>query len=168
MPSAPPGGVLAEQVRQPFRGHAPAFVGDRDRDVRTVAHRRHQDGGGLGRVPGGVGEQVVQDLHDAPAVGHHQRQIRRQVDEDGVAAAAAQERVPCPFHQGGHLRGLGRDRQRARLDAPRIEQIADEAAHVVGLLVDDAEELAGLGGVQLGRGRQHGRGRALDGGQRRP
>ena len=36
------------------------------------------------------------------------------------------------------------------------EQVGDEAAQVVGLLVDDAEELQHLGRVEGGRGAQHG------------
>ena len=65
-------------------------------------------------------------------------------------------------------RRLGGDRQRARLDAPRIQQVADQAAHVIGLLVDDPEELKYLGRLRRRRAVQHGRGRALDCGQRGP
>ena len=43
------------------------------------------------------------------------------------------------------------------------ELVGDEAAQVVGLLVDDAEELQHLGRVEGGRGAQHGGRRALDG-----
>ena len=46
--------------------------------------------------------------------------------------------------------------------------IADQAAHVVGLLVDHAKELPQLGRVNRLRGVQHGGDGALDGGQRRP
>ena len=103
----------------------------------------------LGRVLRGVGEQVVQDLDDAPPVGHHPGQLRREVDQDGVPGAAAQEGVPRLVHQGGDLGGLGGDRQRARLDAPRIQQGADETLHVIGLPVDDPEELEHLGRVEV-------------------
>ena len=113
-----------------------------------------------------VGEEVVQDLNDAPPVGHHPGQVRRQVDADGLPAAAAQEGVPRPVHQAGYLRRLRSDRQRARLDTSRIQQVADQADHVVGLIVDDPVELAHLGRVQLRRGAQQRGGRALDGGQR--
>ena len=44
-----------------------------------------------GRVPRSVGEEVVEDLDDAPPVGQHPRQVRRQVDEYRVPAASAQE-----------------------------------------------------------------------------
>ena len=44
------------------------------------------------------------------------------------------------------------------------EQVGDEAAQVVGLLVDDAEELQHLGRVEGVRGPQHRGRRALDGG----
>ena len=84
-----------------------------------------------------------------------------------MPGAAAQEGVPGPVHQVRDLRRFGAYRKRARVDAPDIEQVADEAAHVIGLLVDDAEELAHLGRVELRRGAQHGGGRTLDGGQRR-
>ena len=83
-----------------------------------------------------------------------------------VPAAAAQERASRLLDQVGHRRGLGRHRQRPRVDAPRVEQVADEAVHVGGLLADDAEELARLGRVELGRLLQPRVGRALDGEQR--
>ena len=69
--------------------------------------------------------------------------------------------------EGGHLRGFRFHRQRARLDPAGVEQVADQAQHVVGLAVDDAEELQHLGPRQRGRGTQHRGGRALDGGQGR-
>ncbi len=118
-------------------------------------------------MPGGVGAEVVEDLHDAPPVGHHRGQRRREVDEHGVPPAAAQERVPRAVDQGRQLRGFGGHRERARVDASRIEQVADEAAHVVGLVGDDPEELAHLRRVQVRRGLQQRGGRTLDGGQRR-
>ena len=93
-------------------------------------------------MPRGVGEEVVEHLHDAPAVGHRAWQAGGKVDDDAVPPVAAEEGIPRPLHQLGHLRGLGRDRERARIDAARVEQVTDEAPHVVGLLDDDAVELA--------------------------
>ena len=49
---------------------------------------------------------------------------------------------------------------------PASEEVADQPAHVIGLLVDDPEELEHLGRVEGRRGAEHGGGRALDGGQR--
>ena len=132
----------------------------------AVAYRGDPDGRRLRGVPRGVGEQVVQHLDDAPPVGHRARQVRRQVDQHAVPAAAAQEGVPGPLHQARDCRRFGGYRERPRVDAPDIEQVADQAAHVIGLLVDDAEELAHLGRVELRFGVQHGGGRTLDGGQR--
>ena len=82
-------------------------------------------------MAGRVREEVGQHLHDAVAVGHRPRQVRREVDEDGVPAAAAQEGGPGPVDQRGDVRRLGRDRERARLDAPRVQEVRDQAAHVV-------------------------------------
>ena len=67
---------------------------------------------------------------------------------------------PGLVHQRGELGGLGRDRQRAGVDAPGVEQVADQAVHAVGLLVDDAEELRHLGWADEARGaeRRGGRG----------
>ena len=84
-----------------------------------------------------------------------------------MPAAAAQEGVPGPVHQARDLRRFGGYRERARVDAPDIQQVADQAAHVIGLLVDDAEELSHLGRVELRSGVQRGGGRTLDRGQRR-
>ncbi len=159
-------GALAEQVRQPVRRDPPALVRDRDRDMAVLARRFEADRRGGRSVTGRVRQQVVQHLHDAFAVGHRPRQVRRQVDHDGMAASAAHERVACPVHQGRHVRGLGLDGERARLDAAGVQQVRDQAPHVVGLPADDAEELHHLG---LGRERggvEHGRGRALDRGER--
>ena len=136
--------------------------------MNALPLRGNPDGGCLGRVPGRVGQEVGQYLDDAAAVGHHPGQIRRQVDPDGVPAFSTQEHVPGLFHQPGHLRGLGADRQRARLDATRIQQIVDQAVHVIGLVIDDAEELLHYGRVRGRRRPQRGGGRALDGGQRNP
>ena len=116
-------------------------------------------------MAGRVREEVVQHLHNALAVGHCPRQVRREVEEDGVPASAAQEGGAGPVHQRGHVHRLGRDRERARLDAPRVQEVRDQAAHVVGLPVDDAEELEHLGLGRDRHGAQYGRRRALDRGQ---
>ena len=84
-------------------------------------------------------QQIVQHLHDALAVRHRGWQVRREVDEERVPGAAAHEGAARLVYQRRHLGRLGRDRQRARLDAPGIEQVADQAVHLVGLPVDDAE-----------------------------
>ena len=136
--------------------------------MHAVENRGDEDGRRRGRVPRRVREQVVQDLDDALPVGRHPRQVLRQVEADGVAAAAPEERVPGLLDQPDHLHRLGRDRQRPGLDAPRVEQVGDEAPHVVGLLVDDPHELPHLARVEARRGAQHRGRRALDGGQRRP
>ena len=73
--------------------------------------------------------------------------------------------APGLVHQGGHVRGLRGDRQRARLDAGHVQQVADHAPHQVGLVGDDAEELAHLRRVQGRALVQQGGGRAPDGGQ---
>ena len=80
-----------------------------------------------------------------------------------MAAAAAQEGVAGLLHQVGDVGRLRGHREGAGVDAPGIQQVADQAAHVVGLVVDDAEELPHLGGVQIRRGVQDGGGGTLDG-----
>ena len=159
-------GVFAEQLREALRRHAAALVAHRDRHMHPVAGPFDADRRGLRRMPDGVGEQVVQHLHDAVAVGHRPGQVRRQVDDEPVPGAAGQERGARPVHQRRDLRGLRRDRQRARVDAPGVQQVGDEAAHAVGLLVDDPEELPNLGRTVEPRGAEHRGGRALDGGER--
>ena len=163
----PGGGVLAEQLAEMVRRDAPALVGDRDRHMQPLVLRLDPDGSGFRRVARGVGEQVVEHLHQALPVGHDPGQAGRQVDADGVPPAAAHERAPGLVHQRGDLRGLGRDRQRPGFDAPGVEQVANQVVHAVGLLVDDAEELRHLGRSENARGAEHRGGRALDRGQRR-
>ena len=117
----PGGGVLAKQLAELVRRDAPAFVGDRDRHLQPLALRLDPDGGGFRRVAGGVGEQVVEHLHQALPVGHYPGQVGRQVDADGVPPAAAEERPAGLVHQRGDLGGFGRDRQRAGVDTPGVE-----------------------------------------------
>ena len=45
----------------------------------------------------------------------------------------------------------------ARVDAPDIQQVADQDAHVVGLLVDDVEDLHDFGRTEIRRCAQRGR-----------
>ena len=159
---------LAEQVGQPLSGHAHAVVGHREGDVDAVPHRGHPDGGQLAGVSGRVGQQVVQHLDDAPPVGQDPGQVRRQVDVQVVPAAPALEPAPGLVHQDGRRHGFGGYRQGAGLDAGHVEQVADQVAHVLGLVADDPEELGHLGGVQRRRCLQQGIRRPLDGGQRGP
>ena len=56
--------------------HSPALVGNGDRHVEPLPHDVDRDGRRLRRVPGRVGEEVVQDLDDAPPVRHHPRRQR--------------------------------------------------------------------------------------------
>ena len=63
--------------------------------------------------------------------------------------------------------GSGTTGERAGVDPSRIEQVADQPAHAVGLLVDDAEELARLRRAEALWGAQNCRRRPLDGGERR-
>ena len=163
----PGGGVLAEQLAEMVRRDAPALVGDRDRHMQPLVLRRDPDGSGFRRVARGVGEQVVEHLHQALPVGHDPGQAGRQVDADGVPPATADERAAGLVHQRGELGGLGRDRQRPGFDAAGVEQVANQVVHAVGLLVDDAEELRHLGRSEDARGAEHRGGRALDRGQRR-
>ena len=53
-------------------------------------------------------------------------------------------------HEGGGIGRLRGDGKRACLDASHVEQVAYEAAHAVGLVGDDAVELAHFGGVEGG------------------
>ena len=157
----------AEEPRQPLGRDAPALVDDRDRDMHAVAPGLDADRRGLRRVPRGVGQKVVQHLLDALAVGHDPRQVGWQVDQHGVPPAAGDEGVARPVDEQRHLGRLGRDRERAGVQAPGVEQVGDQGEHAVRLLGDDAEELPRLGRGERARGVEHRAGRALDGGERR-
>ena len=97
----PGGGVFTEQLAELVRRDAPALVGDRDRHIQPLALRRDPDGRGVRRVARGVGEQVVEHLHQALPVGHDPGQVGREVDADGVPPAAADERAARLVHQHG-------------------------------------------------------------------
>ena len=47
----------------------------------------------------------------------------RQIDQHGVPPADREERVACPVHPSRQLRGSGETLQRARADAPGVEQV---------------------------------------------
>ena len=64
--------------------------------------------------------------------------------------------------------GSGANRQRARLDAGHVQQVGHQVVHVVGLLLDDPEELTDHRGVKVGGRTQHRCCGTLDRGQRRP
>ena len=101
--------------------------------MNSLPDRRQPDDGIRGGVPGRVGEQVVQDLDDAPPVRRHPGQVRRQVDVQVVPATApAKEQVPGLVHQGGNLHGLGVHRQGTGLDAGHVQQVADQTPHADG------------------------------------
>ena len=115
----------------------------------------------------GVGQEVGEHLDDAPPVGEYQGQARFDVDLQAVPGPGGGEGAPGPFHQRGQLGGFGADRQRACLDAGDVQQVGDQLFHVVGLVVDDPDELARHRRVEVGR-RVHDRGGgAFDGGQGR-
>ncbi|MCY4634340.1 MAG: hypothetical protein OXG04_07530, partial [Acidobacteria bacterium] len=158
-------GVLAEKVRQLLRGDAVALVGNRQLDVSAVERGGHPDRRRR-RVAGGVGEQVAEHLDDAGAVGHHARQVRRQIDGHVVAGAPGQERAARRVDERARVGRLGIDRQGAGVDTAGVEQVADEVRHPVGLVVDDAEELHELRNPERAPRVEHSRGGALDGGER--
>ena len=116
-------------------------------------------------MPGRVRQQVAEHLDDALRVGHRAGEVRREIDREGVAAPAGQEGGPGLVDQRGDARGLGVDGERARLDAPRVEEVGDEAVHMVGLGVDDADELEHLGTGRGPRGGERRSRRALDRGE---
>ena len=70
------------------------------------------DGRRLRRVPPGVGEEVVEHLHDATPVGQHAGQPRRQVDKDVCSA------LPAPGSSSPPARALGRRNPRVRTPDP--------------------------------------------------
>ena len=82
-------GKLPEQVRQPLGGDPGALVGDGDRHVGIFPHRGHPDDRRLQRVPCRIGQEVGQDLDNALSVCHDRGQIQREVEVEGVPAAAA-------------------------------------------------------------------------------
>ena len=82
------------------------------------------------------------------------------VEHDGVPPAAAGGGAARPLDRLGGLGRPGRDRERAGVDAAGVEQAADEAVHVAGLLDDDAVELANPGGVERRPVLEQGRPRA--------
>ena len=49
------------------------------------------------------------------------------VGSKGRRAGSFLDGAPRLLHRLAHLRGLRRDRERVRVDAPRIEPVADEA-----------------------------------------
>ena len=121
-----------------------------------------------GEFPGGVGEQVAQHLNDPAPIGHHGRELRLEVHAEVAPRCPAEEPLPGLVDDRGDLARPGFDGERAGLDAGHVEQVPDQVVHLVRRVADDAEELRHLGGIELGRGLQERRDRALDGGERGP
>ena len=103
--------------------------------------------------------------------------MRRRSAITGGSPAGRSTRTPCrppPLTnvvgarstKSATAEGSGDTESDPHVDAPGVEQVADEAAHVGGLLGDDAEELAHLGRIELGRLLEQRVRRALDGDQR--
>ena len=142
--------VLLEQAPESVRSESPAVVRDGDLHGLAVDPCLDVDDRLVMAVAGGVGQQVVEHLHDAARVGNDQRQVRLQIDTHRLVAARACERVAGLVHQPGQLGRLGIHRQRARLNLHHVDQVREQASHVVGLLVDYPGELVHLGPVQRG------------------
>ena len=68
------------------------------------------------------------------------------------------------FHEARYLRRLRRHGERAGLDAPGVQQVADQPAHLARLFGDDTVKFAPLGRVEIFL--QKGVRGALDRGQR--
>ena len=160
------GDFLLEEVRQSLRGNAASLVRNRDGDVGLIQDRAHVDGSGDRGVPGGIREEVGDDLNDAPGIDHHPREIWWQVDLHALNAPPAQKRPPRLVHEIRNVRRLGVHRERAGVDAPGVQQIADEPLHAVDLLVDDPEELPYLRRIEARRRPERRRRRTLDGDER--
>ena len=131
---------------------APVGGDEDDRQVGELGHARHQ----LDAV--GAGEHEVEQ---------HELRLLRGDD--------ARERLVL----AGHHRGVARLGERVAEVAQRLgvvvhhedgrglAPLGDQADHVIGLPVDEAEELAHLDRAEHPPGAEHRGGRALDGGQRR-
>ena len=144
------------------RSHARLLVGDRDRPIKVLAHCGHPYGGCRRGVPGLVGQQVAADLNDTAPVHLHQGLVWFDVDGEIFPAPCADEGAPCLLHQHCDLCRLGTDRQYALLDAYHVEKVGNQVMNVVGLFIDDAEELTDYCGVKVGGRTQHGGGGAPD------
>ena len=99
-------------------------------------------------------------------VGHDQWQVRRKVHLEVALDPGAQEPAPGLVHHVRNVGGSEFNRQRSRLDAGRVQQVADQVMHVVNLLVYDPVELDHHCRVQVRRAIEQGAGGTLDGGQR--
>ena len=114
-------------------------------------------------MPGGVGEQVGEDLGHAALVSHYSGQVGLQIDVEVVSAACAEESISGLVDEFSYSGGFGGYGESTGFDAGDVEEVVDETAHVVGLLVDDAEELDHFGGVEGVGGAEYSSGRAFDG-----
>ena len=124
-----------------------------------------------------VGETLTADtsgiadedgLDDSLAVSSNSGQALGDVDFDLVPGPAHPESVLCLIDHVRHVSGFGSNREHPRLDPSNVEEVVDQVAHAVCLLINDAEELTNLGGVEGGRCTQKSSCRPLDGGQWRP
>ena len=140
---------LGEQVEHAaahFGRQADAVVGDADHGLAVFGESADLDAPAFGRVLGGVGEQVGDDLLGARGIGEERHRLVGHVDRQLVLLLV---------HDRPHsVGGAADDRQDIdvfllegdliAVDARNIEQIVDEPREVLRLAVDDVEQfLAG-------------------------
>ena len=134
-------GMLAEQVRQSLGRRPAPLVGDRDGDVRVLAQGRHRIGVDSGACLAALDTRLLSTCTMRRRSAITGAQPRGQLDEDGVPAAAAQERASRPLDQGG--RHLGRERAGAEHKAAS-GTLSFEAGELSGTIevgvLDDAHD----------------------------
>ena len=128
-----------EDMRHGFGGDADAAVANADLGHALVGAGGEHDAATLARVLGGVVQEVAHDLGEPHRVAAH--------GEVGVGVADFEfllflfEQGLHGFHRRGddlrHVHALGDQHDLAARDARHVEQVIDEADHVLQLPLDD-------------------------------
>src|SRR6185312_8460722 len=105
------------------------------------AARFHVDATRRG-VFSGVFDQVFNNLLQPARVAEHEREVGRTVDRVLVLAGGIAPPLHDALKEGREQQRLTVNLQDAGLQLGKVEQVVDQFAEIIGLLVDDAQELA--------------------------
>ena len=159
------GAVEAVEDEGLFGGiDADASVGDADGDDAVFLFGGDEDGRFCFGVFGGVFEEVAEDLADHLGVGGHGGEIA-ELDIDGVGCADSAAAFDGGFDQVRDADGSEVHVHLLGFDLRHLDCLTDEAVEPVAFFVDDGEEFATVGEVDVVAGEQGGGG-AFDGGER--
>ncbi len=147
-------GEFAEEAFHVGGGEAGAFVGHFAADGAVAWEDADADGFAARGVFDGVGEEVIDDLHEAVAVGPDVGGGGWGVEEEGLLFGGGAGLIGGDDvgGDGGEVAGGGVEFHFTAFDGVGVEQVSDQLVHVFGGAADDFEHVGGIGSGEGGVG----------------